>query len=74
MANVHFLRKIASDELRDTLFFATGIRAEKVRTRNDIVLSANGFSIKIKSHKNIKVNGVQCNSISNAKYLICDSW
>ena len=70
MANIHFVRKLASDELRDTLFFATGTRAERVRTSAYWTLTADKFTVKIVNHKNIYVNGDQCRSIPEAKYVI----
>lgn len=69
-ANIHFLRKIASDELRETLYFATGITTEKVRTPNFTTLKAGVFNVKIISNRNIVVNGDKCRSINEAKYLI----
>lgn len=72
MANVHFQRKIAGDELRDTLFFATGERAEKIKTPEFVTLRVPQFEVKIVNFKNITVNGDKCRSVSEAKYVIQD--
>lgn len=72
MANVHFQRKIAGDELRDTLFFATGDRAEKIKTPEFVTLRVPQFEVKIVNFKNITVNGDKCRSVSEAKYVIQD--
>ena len=70
MANVHFLRKIASDELRDTMFFATGERVVKDRQKAFWTLTAGPFSVKIVTNRNITVNGDKCKSVPEAKYVI----
>jgi len=70
MANVHFQLKIAGDELRDTLFFATGFRAEKIKTPEFITLRVPAFEVKIKHFKHISVNNDVCRSVSEAKYVI----
>lgn len=70
MANVFFQRKIASDELRDTLFFATGCGVEKIKSPEFTVLRVPQFEVKIVNFKNITVNGDKCRSVSEAKYVI----
>jgi hypothetical protein len=70
MANVHFQRKQASDELRDTLFFATGCRVEKQRNPDDVTLIADNYKVVIKHFRLITVNGDKCRSVSEAKYAI----
>lgn len=70
MANIHFQRMIAGDELRDTLFFATGNRAEKVKTPEFVTLRVPEFEVKIKHFKHITVNGDVCRSVSEAKFVI----
>jgi hypothetical protein len=72
-ANVHFLRKLASDELVDTLFFATGFRVEKTRTPDFVTLKAGQFEVKIKTNRSITVNGDKCKSVPEAKYVIQES-
>jgi hypothetical protein len=73
MSNVHFQRKIAGDELRDTLFFATGHRAEKIKCPEFVTLRVPQFEVKIVNFKNIKVNGDKCRSVSEAKFVIQES-
>ena len=70
MANFHFQRKAASDELRDTLFFATGSLVEKQRNPDDVTLTAGGFKVVIRHFRLITVNGDKCRSVSEAKYTI----
>jgi hypothetical protein len=70
MANNHFLRKLASDELMDTLFFATGSRVTKTKTPDTITLTAGKFTIVIKHTRLIHVNGDKCKSIPEAKYVV----
>lgn len=72
MTNHHFQRKLASDELYDTLFFATGEYPIKTKTAEFRTLSAPGFQIKIMHFKNIIVNGDKCKSVSEAKYVVQD--
>jgi hypothetical protein len=70
MANIHFLRKLASDDLMDTLFFATGSRVVKTKQKSHWDLSAGPFNVKIVTNRNITVNGDKCKSIPEAKYVI----
>jgi hypothetical protein len=70
MANMAFLRKLASDELRDTLFFATGDRAEREKTSSHWLLTAGEFRVKIVNNRNITVNGDKCKSVPEAKWVI----
>jgi hypothetical protein len=70
MSNVHFQRKIAGDELRDTLFFATGSSVEKVKSPEFTILRVPQFEVKIVNFKNITVNGDKCRSVSEAKFVI----
>lgn len=69
-ANVHFLRKLASDELRDTLFFATGQTVVKMKQSDMVRLQAGKFDVKIKTNRAITVNGDKCKSVPEAKYVI----
>ena len=73
MANIHFLRKLASDELMDTLFFATGQRVVKNKQRSHWDLSAGQFAVKIVTNRNITVNGDKCKSVPEAKNVIQES-
>tara|TARA_B110000503_G_C7086359_1_gene387470 strand:- start:21 stop:248 length:228 start_codon:yes stop_codon:yes gene_type:complete len=70
MANIHFLRKLASDELMDTLYFATGKVPVKEKLASDWKLSAGKFKVSIVTNRNITVNGDKCKSTPEAKYTI----
>ena len=70
--NVHYQRKVASDELWDTLFFATGEYPIKNKQPEFRMLEAPGFKVKIVNFRNISVNGDKCKSVSEAKYVIQD--
>jgi hypothetical protein len=64
------MRKLASDEIRDTLFFATGERVVKMKHPDHVLLSVPKFNVKIVSNKSITVNGVKHKSIVQAKWAI----
>jgi hypothetical protein len=70
MTNVHYQRKVASDELWDTLFFATGEYPTKSKQPEFRMLEVPGFSVKIVNFKNITVNGDKCRSVHEAKFVI----
>jgi hypothetical protein len=70
MANVHFLRKLASDELRDTMFFCTGERPIKTKEPTWVKLDVPSISVKIVTNRNITVNKEKCKSIHEAKWVI----
>ncbi len=67
MANNHFLRKMASDELLDTLFFSTGSVVTKTRTPDTTTLSVPNVTVVIRHNRNIKINGELHKSIHEAK-------
>ena len=67
MANNHFLRKMASDELRDTLFFASGELVGKEKGKDVVTLSVPNVTVVIRHNRNIKINGENHKSISDAK-------
>lgn len=67
MANNHFLRKMASDELIETLFFSTGNRVTKTKTSDTTTLSVPNITVVIKHNKLIKINGETHKSIHLAK-------
>ena len=69
-ANMHFLRKLASDELKDTLFFATGQRAERLKSDKALTLTAGKFEVVITTNRNIVVNGDKCKSVPEAKWVL----
>ena len=67
MANNHVLRKMASDELIDTLFFSTGSVVTKTRTPDTTTLSVPNVTVVIRHNRNIKINGELHKSIHEAK-------
>jgi hypothetical protein len=70
MSNIHFQQKTASDELWDTLFFATGEYPVKQKLPEFRTLEVPGFKLKIKSFRSILVNDKKCTSVSEAKFVI----
>ena len=70
MANIHFLRKMAQDELWDTLFFASGEVPSKNRTKDFVELKTIPFDTKIYSNRKIVINGNRLNTIHEAKLYI----
>lgn len=72
MANIHFLRKLAADELMDTMFFATGIPPTKTKSTANWTLSGGPLKVVIVNNRNISVNGDKCKSVPEAKYVIQD--
>ena len=70
MSNVHFQRKLVSDELWDTLFFATGEYPIKEKTPDYRTLECGGFHVKIFNARRIVVNGEKCTSSREAKFVI----
>ena len=69
---MHFLRKLASDELYDTMFFATGKIPVKTRDPEFVMMQAGNLNIKIVHPRKIYVNGDLCRSVPEAKYVVCD--
>ena len=69
-ANVYFLRKLASDELLDTLFFATGEVPKKEKQPDFWTLTAGKYKVLIYTNRKITVNGDKCKSAPEAKYVI----
>lgn len=70
MANVHFLRKMASDELWDTLFFATGQIPTKEKSKDFTILKTDQFSAKIFHTRRIEINKEKCKSVGEAKLFV----
>jgi hypothetical protein len=58
---------MASDELRDTLFFASGELVAKEKGKDTVTLSVPNVTVVIRHNRNIKINGASHNSISDAK-------
>lgn len=73
MANVYFLRKLAADELMDTLFFATGERVVKDRQPTYLGLSAGPFNIKIRTNRSIIINNQKYNNTADVKLYVQDN-
>lgn len=73
MSNVHFQRKIISEELWDTLFFATGEYPQKEKTPEFRVLKCGSFNVKIHNARRIYVNDEKCSSAREAKFVICEN-
>jgi hypothetical protein len=69
-ANMHFLRKLAYDELKDTLFFATGEIPSRVKTDKVWTITAGKYVVDIFHIRNITVNGDRCKSVPEAKFVI----
>lgn len=72
MANIHFQQKIASDELRDTIFFVTGSYSKKEKAKDFLTLRVPNLEVKITNFKNIIVNGDKCRSVYEAKLAIME--
>ena len=70
MANVHFLRKMASDELWDTLFFATGQVPVKEKSKDFTILKTDRFAAKIYHTRRIEVNKEKLKSVYEAKLFL----
>lgn len=70
MANVYFLRKMASDELWDTLFFATGQIPTKEKSKDFTILKTDRFAAKIYHNRRIEVNKQKLKSIGEAKLFV----
>lgn len=70
MANVYFLRKMACDELWDTLFCATGQTPVKEKSKDFTILKTTRFSAKIYTNRRIELNKVKCKSIHEAKLYV----
>lgn len=73
MANNFFSRKIAQDELIDTLFFASGEVPRKEKSKDFTTLITTPLTLKIHTMNNIYVNGHKCKSIREAKTYIQDN-
>jgi len=69
---MQFLRKLAYDEIYDTLFFATGQVPVRVKTDEFWTVTAGQFSVKIVNNRKITVNGERCKSTPEAKFVIQD--
>lgn len=70
MANNFFLRKLACDELWDTMFFASGEVPSKQKDKDFTVLKTSKFEAKVYTTRKIVVNSVKCSSVPAAKLYI----
>lgn len=70
MANIHFERKACSNELKETLFFATGVVPVKEKFSTHVTLKALDIEVKIVDFKNITVNSTKLKSLAQARYEI----
>lgn len=70
MANDHFLRKLACDELHDTMYFASGEVPIKTYDKDTITLKTSMFETKIFSIRKILVNTHRCKNVPLAKLFI----
>lgn len=70
MANIHFLRKMAQDDLWDTIFFASGEVPTKNKTKDFVELNTKPFNIKIYSNRKILINGNKLTAVKDAKRFI----
>lgn len=68
--NNHFLLKLVSDELSETLFFATGHKVIKTRSPAGISLFAGPVTLELVAHNKITVNGVKFKSSTAARQNI----
>lgn len=68
--NNNFLLKLISEELSETLFFATGCLVKKVKTTTGITLTAGKVLLELISQNNINVNGVKFKSSVAARRQI----
>ena len=70
MANDAFLRKLAQDDLWDTMYFASGEVPAREKTEHFIVLKTSKFTTRIYTNRNIVVNDTKCKTIYLAKLFI----
>lgn len=70
MANNFFLRKLAQDELWDTIFFASGEVPNKNKTDAFVELQTKSLDVKIYTNRNIYVNGKKFKSTDDVKRYI----
>lgn len=70
MANVHFLRKMAQDDLWDTIFFVSGEVPIKEKSSDFVHLKTIPLDVKIYTNRKIIVNGTRCNAVKDAKRFI----
>ena len=70
--NAAYYRKLACDELYDSMFFATGNIPVKETTKESIIMIAGFLTMKIVNDRRIYVNNDLCKSVPEAKYVVAD--
>lgn len=70
MANIHFLRKMAQDDIWDTLVFAAGEIPVKTKTKDFVELKTKPFDVRIYSNRRIVINGNKLTAIKDVKQFI----
>ena len=68
--NLGFTNKLIKDELKDTLFFATGEYPETSRDKHTYTMKTSDFKVIIKGYRSITVNDEKCKSPREAKWEI----
>lgn len=68
--NNNFVLKLITDEIAETLFFATGSRVFKSRNNGIVSLLASDITVDLISHTKIIVNGKKFKHSSIAKHYI----
>lgn len=68
--NNAFVLKLVTDEIAETLFFATGSRVFKSRNNGIVSLLASDITVDLISHTKIIVNGKKFKHSSIAKHYI----
>jgi hypothetical protein len=68
--NNNFILKLISEEIADTLFFATGSRVFKTRNNGVVSLLASDITVDLVSHTKIIVNGKKFKHSSIVKHYI----
>ena len=69
--NAAFTNKLIKDEMKDTLFFATGEYPQSTKEDKHVyVMKTSAFKVIIKGYRNILVNDEKCTSPREAKWLI----
>jgi hypothetical protein len=70
--NAAYYRKLACDELYDSIFFATGERPVKEKTQDFTIMKGGFLTMKVVHDRHIYVNGDLCKSVPEAKYVVAD--
>ena len=68
--NNNFLLKLVSDEISETLFFATGCKVLKTKPAGVINLIVDTVTVIMVAHNNILVNGKKFKNCLSARHYI----